>query len=129
MNCDGEYDFYTSGVEVFKINTFSFCGPAITVAGNGANVGYIHLADGKFDAYQRTYVLYNLSADRYFLKTGIENSLPSKITNEVRGSGIPYIVLNMLTNLNVCAPDALEQNKIGKFLKNLDMVIALHQRN
>ena len=52
---NGKYDFYTSGIKKFKINTAAFEGPAITIAGNGATVGYIHLADGKFNAYQRTY--------------------------------------------------------------------------
>jgi len=52
---NGVFDFYTSGIKKYKINTPAFNGPAITVAGNGATVGYMHLADGQFNAYQRTY--------------------------------------------------------------------------
>ena len=64
---DGEYDFYTSGMKKYRIDTPAFEGPAITIAGNGATVGYMHLADGEFNAYQRTYVLQNFQANRYFL--------------------------------------------------------------
>jgi len=64
---NGEYDFYTSGIQKYKIDIPAFEGPAITIAGNGATVGYIHLADGKFNAYQRSYVLREFLADRQFL--------------------------------------------------------------
>ncbi|WP_301876560.1 restriction endonuclease subunit S, partial [Limosilactobacillus oris] len=67
MVMDGKYDFYTSGKEKYKIDKYAFVGPAITVAGNGATVGYMHYADNKFNAYQRTYVLTNLKGDRRFL--------------------------------------------------------------
>lgn len=89
---NGEYDFYTSGINVFKIDKAAFEGPAITIAGNG-NVGYMHLADGKFNAYQRTYVLTDFSANRYFLNAIIGKNLPHKLYEETRGSTIPYIVL------------------------------------
>lgn len=125
---NGQYDFYTSGVEVYKIDKAVFEGPAITIAGNGANVGYMHLADGKFNAYQRTYVLTEFLADRQFLNVAIGNKLPYKIQEEVRGSGIPYIVLNMLTDLAILSPCKEEQKKIGEYFKNLDNLITLHQR-
>ena len=127
MEADGQYEFYTSGADVFKINKAAFEGPAITIAGNG-NVGYMHLADGKFNAYQRTYVLTNFSADRQFLYAAIGNELPTKIQEEVRGSGIPYIVLNTLTDLEIPFPPKEEQVAIGENFRVLDKLITLHQR-
>ena len=124
----GKYDFYTSGIDVFKIDVAAFEGPAITIAGNGASVGYMHLADGKFNAYQRTYVLTNFLADRSFLNVAIGNELPDKIQEEVRGSGIPYIVLNMLTDLVIPFPSREEQAAIGACFSQLDNLITLHQR-
>lgn len=38
MTADGEFDFYTSGIKKYKIDTATFKGPAITIAGNGATV-------------------------------------------------------------------------------------------
>ena len=128
MVLDGRYDFYTSGIDVFKIDKAAFEGPAITIAGNGASVGYMHLADGKFNAYQRTYVLTDFSADRQFLNVAIGNKLPYKIQEEVRGSGIPYIVLNMLTDLVIPFPSQKEQATIGAYFAGLDNLITLHQR-
>ena len=129
MVSDGQYDFYTSGIDVFKIDVAAFEGPAITIAGNGASVGYMHLADGKFNAYQRTYVLTDFLADRLFLNVAIGNELPDKIQEEVRGSGIPYIVLNMLTDLAIPFPSHEEQYAIGVYFQQLDKLITLHQRN
>ena len=128
MVSDGQYDFYTSGIDVFKIDVAAFEGPAITIAGNGASVGYTHLADGKFNAYQRTYVLTDFLADRQFLNVAIGNELPDKIQEEVRGSGIPYIVLNMLTDLTIPFPSHEEQYAIGVYFQQLDNLITLHQR-
>src|SRR5699024_4717373 len=67
MVVNGKYDFYTSGIQKYKINDYAFEGPAITIAGNGATVGYMHIADGLFNAYQRTYVLNNFKANRSYL--------------------------------------------------------------
>ena len=128
MVSDGQYDFYTSGIDVFKIGVAVFEGPAITIAGNGASVGYMHLTDGKFNAYQRTYVLTDFLADRQFLNVAIGNELPDKIQEEVRGSGIPYIVLNMLTDLAIPFPSHEEQYAIGVYFQQLDNLITLQER-
>ena len=56
MTSDGKYSFFTSGEKVYKTDTFAFDGDAILIAGNG-NVGLQHTYRGKFNAYQRTYVL------------------------------------------------------------------------
>ncbi|HEM5311378.1 TPA: restriction endonuclease subunit S, partial [Streptococcus suis] len=92
---NGEYDFYTSGIKKYRIDVAEFEGPAITIAGNGATVGYMHLADGKFNAYQRTYVLTNFKVDRSYIFSEIAKKLPIKIQQEVRTGNIPYIVLSM----------------------------------
>lgn len=124
---DGEYDFYTSGIQKYKIDVPAFEGPAITIAGNGATVGYMHLADGKFNAYQRTYVLMDFSVDREFLFYEIGNRLPRKISQEARTGNIPYIVVDMLADLMITIPSDDEQKKIGSYFSNLDRLITLHQ--
>ena len=128
MREDGQYDFYTSGIKKYKIDVAAFEGPAITIAGNGATVGYMHLADGKFNAYQRTYILSQIQANRTFLFAEIGNVLPIKISQEARTGNIPYIVLDMLTDLLVFLPEDKEQSPIGTFFQNLDTLIDLHQR-
>ena len=124
MVLDGEYDFYTSGIQKYKIDVPAFEGPAITIAGNGATVGYMHYADGQFNAYQRTYVLSNFLVDRSFIYSEIGRKLPSKIQQEARTGNIPYIVMDMLTKLDICLPSLPEQEVIGSFFQDLDKAIA-----
>jgi len=129
MNDDGQYDFYTSGIKKYKIDVAAFEGPAITIAGNGATVGYMYLADGKFNAYQRTYVLTQFAADREFLFFAIGNVLPRKISQEARTGNIPYIVRDMLTELDLLIPhQPAEQTQIGVYFKEIDQMIGLHQK-
>lgn len=128
MKADGYYDFYTSGIKKYKIDISAFKGPAITIAGNGATVGYMHYADGEFNAYQRTYVLSLFKVNREFLFSEIRNKLPKKIRQEARTGNIPYIVLDMLTDLKIDVPTYDEQTKIGIFFKQLDNFITLQQR-
>ena len=91
-------------------------------------MGYMHLADGLFNAYQRTYVLSDFSADRQYLYSEIGRELPKKIAAEARTGNIPYIVMNMLTDLEISVPIAEEQQKIGKYFGQLDFLITLHRR-
>ena len=86
----------------------------------------MHLADGEFNAYQRTYVLNNFTADRSFLfySTGIH--LPKKISEEVRAGNIPYIVMDMITELGLSIPSLAEQQKIGTYFRTLDELISQH---
>ncbi len=57
----GEYLFYTCADKPIKADTFSFEGESIILPGNGANVGLVLYYDGKFEAYQRTYILNSFS--------------------------------------------------------------------
>lgn len=123
----GQFDFYTSGVDVFKIDKAAFNGPAITVAGNGANVGCLHLADSKFNAYQRTYVLQDFLACREYIYAAIEVKLPNVIKKYKRGSAIPYIVMDMLADLKIPLPCMEEQQKIGSFLAEIDKEIQIQK--
>lgn len=127
MSPDGEYDFYTCSLQVYKIDRYAFEGPAITVAGNGY-VGCLHLADGKFNAYQRTYVLSNFKASREYLYAEIGNKLPEKVNQEARSGNIPYIVMDMLTDLEISLPCHQEQEQLAKLFTAVDRLITLHQR-
>ncbi len=125
---NGKYDFYTSGIKKFKINTAAFEGPAITIAGNGATVGYIHLADGKFNAYQRTYVLNQFTVNRLFLFYSVKKVLPRSIYQSARTGNIPYIVLNMITDLKINIPKEKEQKKIGELFTEIQAIL-INQKN
>ncbi len=57
----GKYRFYTCAKEYYFIDKYAFDTETILISGNGAYVGYVHYYKGKFNAYQRTYVLDNFS--------------------------------------------------------------------
>mgnify|MGYP000845115130 CR=1 FL=1 len=52
---NGKYDFWTTANSPIKADEFSFEGKAILIAGNGNF--YVNFTEGKFEAYQRTYVI------------------------------------------------------------------------
>lgn len=55
---NGIYPFFTCSQETYRTNTFSFNQEAVLLAGNNASAIYpLKIYCGKFDAYQRTYVI------------------------------------------------------------------------
>ena len=70
---NGKYPFFTCAVKIYRINTAAFDTEAVLVAGNGFfNVKYYK---GKFNAYQRTYVLSNIGIDGKYLYYYIDEFL------------------------------------------------------
>lgn len=103
---DGEFNFFTCSQQIFKAPGYSFEGSAILVAGNGDfNVKYYK---GKFEAYQRTYVLIphneKLSGLLYFL---IKENL-SEITSGHRGSVIKFITKGDLEKYKIIMPKDIQ---------------------
>lgn len=123
MEENGIYRFYTCAKEVYKINKFAFDTEALLISGNGANVGYIHYYKGKFNAYQRTYVLDNFINSIQYIKYYLEKNLYKRIIKEKKEGNTPYIVLNTLTEMLIELPSFEEQNKIAKVLSNIDSVV------
>lgn len=55
---NGDYPFFTCSPETLRINRFSFDCDAVLLAGNNAQGNFsVKRYKGKFDAYQRTYVI------------------------------------------------------------------------
>jgi type I restriction enzyme S subunit len=123
MVANGKYRFYTCAKEYFKIDDYAFDFEALLISGNGANVGYIHHYEGKFNAYQRTYVLYNLSENFEYIKYFLNQNLQRRIHKEKKDGNTPYIVLGTLTELTIKLPEKKEQKKIASFLTSLDRTI------
>ena len=121
MVADGEYPFFTCARESYRINRYAFDTEALLVSGNGANVGYVHYYKGKFNAYQRTYVLSEFTADVHFLKMFLDRNLQDRIRVEVNAGNTPYITMGTLTEMGVVLPnDAPEQRAIAEALSDVD---------
>lgn len=126
---NGKYPFFTCAEQPIRIDTYAFNTDAILVSGNGSKVGYVTRYKGKFNAYQRTYVLsnpQNISLDYlyYYLKAFIRPYI-----NQLKhGSSIPYITLPILQNLPVLIGDYNTQHKITDVLLAIDDKIELNDK-
>lgn len=120
---NGRYRFYTCAKEFYYIDSYSFDTEALLISGNGANVGYIHYYKGKFNAYQRTYVLDNFEENIIFIKYILEKNLKIRIEKEKNSGNTPYIVLSVLTDMVLQIPTLEEQEKIADFLSSIDSKI------
>ena len=116
---NGKYPFFTCAVEPLKIDTYSYDCECVLVAGNGdLNVKYY---DGKFDAYQRTYIIESRNKSilfipymYYFLDKYVD-----KLREQSIGGVIKYIKLGNLTDAEIPLPELSIQQKI---VANLDKV-------
>ena len=115
---NGKYRFYTCAAEYSYINTYAFDTEALLISGNGAHVGYIHYYKGKFNAYQRTYVLDNFKGNIFFIKYQLDKFLKKHINKEKNAGNTPYIILSTLMNVKIylSKDKTLEDNIVKMFL-------------
>ncbi|WQW08426.1 restriction endonuclease subunit S [Helicobacter pylori] len=116
----GKYRFYTCAKEYYFIDKYAFDTEAILISGNGAYVGYVHYYKGKFNAYQRTYVLDNFSEHIIFLKYFLTMFLQSHIQTNRNEGNTPYIVMATLKDFEILLPPLNEQIAIANILSGLD---------
>ncbi len=120
----GKYRFYTCAKEYYFIDKYAFDTEAILISGNGAYVGYVHYYKGKFNAYQRTYVLDNFSEHIIFVKYFLTMFLQSHIQTNRNEGNTPYIVMATLKDFEIPLPPLNEQIAIANILSALDNEIA-----
>ncbi len=124
---NGIYRFYTCAKDYYLINEYKFDTEALLISGNGANVGYIHYYKGKFNAYQRTYVLDKFKEDIFFIKYFLDYFLSQRISNEKKEGNTPYIVLSTLTEMSIKLPSLSEQTAIAEILATADRELQLQK--
>ena len=125
---DGKYPFFTCSREPLKISTYSYDCECVLVAGNGdLNVKYYN---GKFDAYQRTYIIEENGSGRlympylyFFMLRYIEELRKQSI-----GGVIKYIKLVNLTEAEIELPAIEEQRRIVQILKSSQSVVERGER-
>jgi len=128
---NGIYRFYTCAKEYFMSDTFSFEGESLILPGNGANVGQVYRYSGKFEAYQRTYIIQLKSnfyqyIDMNYLEYLFHAYWGEYNKNKMFGSATPYIKLGNLVNFPVVIPPIEEQKRI---VEKLDKLFAIDLLN
>ena len=111
----GKYPFFTCAKEIFSIDKYYFDCEALILAGNNADGIYdVKYYNGKFNAYQRTYVinLINKEYNYIFFKFLLESKL--KYLKEIsKGSSTRYLTMSILSNLKFILPETSLQNKFA----------------
>ena len=116
---NGLYPFYTCDAKPFKIDTYAFDTEAIIISGNGSQVGHVNYYNGKFNAYQRTYVLDNFRLfDISFIFHYLKGTIRPYIIKKSKKGSVPYITLPMLTDFEIPVPPLEVQSKIVEILDN-----------
>ena len=120
---DGQYPFFTCAITPLRIDTYSYDCECVLVAGNGdLNVKFY---SGKFDAYQRTYIIESKNKNNlslrylyYFLGQYVET-----LRKESIGGVIKYIKLGNLTEAAIPLPPLEEQRRIAALLDKVSGLI------
>ena len=116
---DGLYPFFTCASEPMKSPDYSFDDESVIVPGNGANVGCVLYYNGKFQAYQRTYVLSNIKIVPKYLYYHFLRYWKERTENNQFGSATNYVKLINFANYIVDMPSLTEQKQIAEKLDKL----------
>ena len=118
---DGEYPFFTCAKEVFRIDKYAFDQEALLLAGNNAAGKYdVKYYKGKFNAYQRTYVL-GLKKDWSYqlFRYQLEDKLVY-LQQQSLGGLTKYLTLKILGELEFIVPPMDKQNEFTAFVEQTD---------
>jgi len=128
---DGEYPFFTCAQETFSINTYSFDTECVLLAGNNANGVYpIKYFSGKFDAYQRTYIIRPLDDTKLntrFLYFVLQPQL-ELMRSISTGAATKFLTLTILKDIEIGIPPLPIQRKIAAVLSTYDDLIEANTR-
>lgn len=127
----GKFPFFTCSQETFWIDHFAFDTEALLLSGNNAQGIYsVKRFKGKFNAYQRTYVitLKDQSSVSYsFLHQALSRNLERLRTLSI-GTATKYLTMGILLNLPVPKPGFNESEAIGDSLSKVEAKLAHHRR-
>ena len=114
----GQYPFFTCAKEPFTIDIFAFDCEALLLAGNNAAGIYdVKHYKGKFNAYQRTYVLQLKNNEWKYesFKHQLEGRLVY-LQNQSVGTNTKYLTLGILNRLKFIVPNITMQGQFADFV-------------
>lgn len=129
---DGKYPFFTTSPETLRINNFAFDQDAILLGGNNANgVFQLKRYTGKFNAYQRTYVI-SVVKENIINNDYLYYALMPKLVelqNKSLGTATKFITKKILENLLIKVPNNYnEMERRATYLRTIDNKIQLNKQ-
>lgn len=123
---DGNYAFFTCGREVFKTDTYAFDCDAILLGGNNASGDYkMHRYAGKFNAYQRVYVISGATKDTLDFLYHVVTYWLGHLKRNSQGTTTRFIKLGQVTGMLIPFPPLEEQKRI---VAKLEEILPLCER-
>lgn len=119
---NGRYPFFTCAKESYKIDSYAFDCEALLLAGNNAAGIYdVKHYKGKFNAYQRTYVLRLMNEKWSYIlfKRQLEDKL-QYLQSQSKGTNTRYLTLGILNELHFVVPPVAEQEQFAAFVEQTD---------
>jgi type I restriction enzyme S subunit len=126
-NPDGKYPFFSCAQKISWSDTYSFDTEAILIAGNG-DVGNTKYYKGKFEAYQRTYVLHGFTRYPLYVYFYLAAQVKRELVKKKIGSTMPYIKKGDLENFIIHFPSPLEQCAIVHILQTSQEAIQIRRK-
>lgn len=117
-NKEGKYRFYTCSNQYSMCETYSFTGESVIVPGNG-DIGLVFYYDGEFDAYQRTYVLNDITILPKYLFYHMQLYWRNFNDQKKFGSTVKYVRMSNFTNYEISYPSIEEQERIVAKIEEL----------
>ncbi|ASM63989.1 type I restriction endonuclease subunit S [Helicobacter pylori] len=114
----GKYPFFTCSNNPLRCETYQFEGKHIIISGNGNF--YVTHYDGKFDAYQRTYVVNPNNPNHYVLIYLFVKSYTNYLKLQSRGSIIKFITKSDIENIKIVLPNLKTYSKWNNVLKMIE---------
>lgn len=125
----GKYPFFTCAQDILNAPSYSFDGSAVLLAGNGDF--NIKLYRGKFEAYQRTYVLIPKELKYLFLIYNAIATNLDRLSSRAAGSTIKFLTKGMISSIPILIPSALvlkEYNCLSEEIQNKIELLRLQLR-
>ena len=119
---NGEYPFFTCSQDISFTDVYSFDANAILLAGNGDF--NVKRYNGKFEAYQRTYVLIPYQEGQVgWIYNLIKYNL-TKIVSGYKGSVINYLTKGMIEKFKIAVPNDINDLMILKNFNEIEVLIS-----
>ena len=117
---NGKYAFFTCGREVFKTDSYAFDCDAILLGGNNASGDYkMHRYSGKFNAYQRVYVISGTASDFLDYLYYVITYWLGHLKKNSQGTTTRFIKLGQVTGMLIPIPPSAEQKRITYTIQQL----------
>jgi type I restriction enzyme S subunit len=128
---NGAYPFFTCDPTTLSIDKWAYDTEAILLAGNNASGNYTaKYYKGKFNAYQRTYIIETLNPQfasvRYMAYAMNQQLQLLKVMSS--GSTTKFLTMKMLTQLSIDLPSIETQHRIATILSRYDSLIENYQK-